>query len=79
MARFFDVPQTCCENHDGQADPEEDEEASEVSVVAPWIEMRYSVLIHDGMVQSMFRLGSGLFSRGGDGLDGGRRIVRHWG
>lgn len=40
VARLFDVPQTCRDDHDTQADPEKDKEAAKVSVLAARVEMR---------------------------------------
>ena len=58
MTRLFQIPQPRGEDHDTQADPEEDEEASEVPVLALGVEVRDSRDIVDGVEQSMLRLSS---------------------
>ena len=48
MARFFRISRHGGDDHDCQADPEQDEEAAEVAVLALFVEVRYARCIFDG-------------------------------
>ena len=72
---LFEVAQGGCEGHDGQADPEEDEEAGEVGILARGIEVGDARFIFDGREDATAILLAELFAYGRCGLDRGRRIL----
>lgn len=74
-AGVFDVSKHRGNAHNGEANPEEVEEAMEVSVVAFWIEMTDARGELDGRKDATALLGSSLLASSGKGLDRRRRIV----
>lgn len=72
--RVLHVAQHGSDAHDGQANPEEVEEAMEVAVVGLGVEVRDAAGEVDGWEDATFLLGAGLFAGGGQGLDGRGRI-----
>ena len=74
-ASLFEVAQGGRECHDGQADPEEDEEAGEVGILARGVEVGDARLVFDGREDATAVLLAELFAYGRGGLDGGRRIL----
>ena len=75
---LFEIAQGGRERHDGQADPEEDEEAGEVGILARGVEVGDARLVFDGREDAAAALLAELFAYGGGGFDGGRRIF-WWG
>ena len=74
-AGLFEVSQRGRKDHDGQADPEEDEEAGEVGILARGVEVGDARLVVDGREDATAVLLAELFAYGRGGLDGGRRIL----
>lgn len=68
-ARLFQVTQHGREDHDGQADPEKDEEAGEVGIFTGRVEVGDARLVLDGREEPPFVLVTDLFADGGGGLD----------
>lgn len=68
-AGFFKVAQRGCEDHYGQADPEEDEEAGEVGILAGGIEVGDARLVFDGREDAAAVLLAELFAYGRCGFD----------
>lgn len=68
-AGFFEVAQRGREDHDGQADPEEDEESSEVGILARGIEVGDTRLVFDGREDAAAVLLAELFAYGRGGFD----------
>ena len=68
-ASLFEVSQGSRERHDGQADPEEDEEAGEVGILARGIEVGDARLVFDGREYAAAALLAELFAYGGGGFD----------
>ena len=62
VSRVLDVSQHSCDDHDGEADPEQHEEASEISIFTSWIEMRHPGGVFDRRKHSVLLLCSNLFS-----------------
>ena len=56
----FDVPQHSRNDHDSEPDPEQYEEASEVSILASWIEVRHPGSVFDRRKHPLFLLCSDL-------------------
>lgn len=75
---ILDIPQHCSDHHDSQPYPEQNEEASEITVITFRIEVRNTCGIVDGWEQAMLLLRSFLSSRGGYG-DCRRRSIRRKG
>lgn len=73
-AGVFDVAKHRGNTHNGKANPEEVEEAMEVSVVAFRIEMADARGELDGRKDATTLFGSSLLASSGKGLDGRRRI-----
>ena len=65
---LLDVPQHRRHDHDGQPNPEQSEEAMEVSMLAVGVKVGESSGVVDGGEEPMFLLGSDVFARDGDGL-----------
>lgn len=79
-SRLFQVSQHGREYHDGQTDPEEDEEAGEVGIFAGRVEVGDARLVFDGREDPPVVLVADLFADCGGGLDRGRSIFRgSWG
>ena len=68
-AGLFEVAQRGREGHDGQADPEEDEEAGEVGIFARRIEVGDTRLVFDGREDATAVLLAELFAYGRGGFD----------
>jgi len=60
MSRLFYVSQYCCQDHNSEANPEEDEESSEVTVIARWIEVRHPGNVVDGVEYAVLCLRAGV-------------------
>lgn len=60
VPRVFNIPQHSRDDHDGESDPKQNEEASKVSILASWIEVRYPGSIFDGREHSVLLLRSDL-------------------
>nr|POE88164.1 hypothetical protein CFP56_11393 [Quercus suber] len=74
-ARVFQVPERGCDDQDSQPDPEQDEEAAKIAVVALGVEVRDAWSVLDSRKESS--RGATVFTTGsGGGLDRRRRIVR---
>ena len=58
----FDIPQHGRDDHDSESDPKQHEEASEVSIFASWIKVRYPGGVFDGRKHPVLLLCSNLFS-----------------
>lgn len=67
IACLFDVPQARGDDHDGQTNPEEHEEAPEVTIVALRIEVRDPRPVVDVVERTIFGFGSSILPRGRDG------------
>lgn len=76
---LFVVPQHRSDHHDSKRDPEEHEEASEVMVVAPWIEVGYARSVLHSRKHSSLLLCSNLFPRRRRCLYRWWRISWYWG
>lgn len=74
VACLFDLAQHRGNDHDGQADPEQHEEAAEVTVVACGVEVGDAIDVLDGREYAPLLLGADLAARRGRSLDGGGRI-----
>ena len=64
-----DLAQHGGQDHDGQADPEEDEEAGEVGILARGIEVGDARFVFDGRKDAAAALLAELFADGGGGFD----------
>ena len=58
----FDVSEERSNDHNGQTDPEQDEEAAKVSIVAVGVKVRHPRHIVDGMEDVIFGVCSSLFA-----------------
>lgn len=70
VASVLDVPQHGSDNHDGQTNPEQNEETPEVPVFAPWIEVGDASFIVYGGEQAVFLLRANLLPGRRSGLSG---------
>lgn len=68
------IPEHGGENHNGKPDPEQDEEAAKVMIVAIRVKVRDAILVVDGREDALLVLGAYQPSRRGRGVDGGRGI-----
>lgn len=76
VAGIFDIPEHGGNDHDGQTNPEQNEESPEIPVFAPRIEMGDASFIVYGRKQPVFLLSTNLLSGRRGGLSGWRCV---WG
>ena len=70
IASILDVPKHSSNDHDGQTDPEQNEESPEVPVFAPGIEVGDASFILYGGKKAVFLLRANLFPGRRSGLSG---------
>lgn len=58
ISSVFDISQHCSNNHDGETDPEQHEEPSEISVFTPWVKVGYPSSVFDSRKDSVLLLRS---------------------
>ena len=74
-ARLFEVAKRSGQRHNCQTDPEEDEEAREVRILARRVKVRHARLVFDRRENPPLVLLAQLFAYGGGGLDAGRGVL----
>ena len=65
---IFNIPQHSRDDHDSESDPEKDEEASKISIITSWIEVRHSGSVLDCREHPVLLLRSDLLASRRNGL-----------
>ena len=68
ISSVFDIPQHSRDDHDSESDPEQNEEASEISIITSWIEVRHSGGVLDCRKHPVLLLRSDLLASRRNGL-----------